>query len=615
METRKLGTLKKEKPKYNAWQNSLFMVKLAWQEKKKLVLLLAVLIAFFEVVISFLGLLVAPAILEAVETQRPLPEFLMTILLFIVPLIVTRMLLTFCEANTMMGRIDIRLSIVRKLNGKFLQTSYPNTLKDDMQKKMKQAQSATAGNDRATEAIWTTLSNLLKNSLGFILYLFLLAHLNPLLIGIIALTTISSFLIGKHLNGWGYRHRDEEGAYRKQMNFVLDKANESVLAKDVRIFGMGNWLDSVYEKGFDLFRGFVVRREKVYFGTDLSDLLFAFFRNGIAYIYLIGLVLNGHLTSYAIVLYFTAIGGFTTWISGILSELGTLNKQSLELSMVREFLEYPEPFQFTGGKPLSPSVHERYELELRNVTFAYEGAEKNTLENINLKITAGEKLAIVGINGAGKTTLVKLLCGLLDPTAGEVLLNGTNIKTYNRKEYYQLFSAVFQDFSIMAGTISQNVAQRGEGIDYKRVGECLAKAGIYDKVAALPQGLDTKLEKLVFEEAIELSGGQTQRLMLARALYKNGPILVLDEPTAALDPIAESEIYEAYNDLTAGRTAIYISHRLASTGFCNRIILLDGQKLEEMGTHQELVAKGGKYAEMFKIQSRYYQEGAGVGYE
>ena len=171
-----------------------------------------------------------------------------------------------------------------------------------------------------------------------------------------------------------------------------------------------------------------------------------------------------------------------------------------------------------------------------------------------------------------------------------------------------LFSAVFQDFSIMLGTIEQNVAQRVNGINVDKVAECIKKAGIAEKINGLPGGLSTNLEKTVYDDAVELSGGEIQRLMLARALYKNAPILILDEPTAALDPIAESEIYQAYNDLTAGSTAVYISHRLASTGFCDRIILLDGNRIAEVGTHQELMQYGGKYAEMFDIQSKYYQD-------
>jgi ATP-binding cassette subfamily B protein len=202
-----------------------------------------------------------------------------------------------------------------------------------------------------------------------------------------------------------------------------------------------------------------------------------------------------------------------------------------------------------------------------------------------------------------------LICGFYDPTEGEVLLNGQNIQKYNRRDYYRHFSAVFQDFSLLTATIAENIAQDFEKVDMEKARGCAVKAGIAEKIDKLPNGYDTHLGRYVYEDAIELSGGETQRLMLARALYKDAPIIVLDEPTAALDPIAESDMYNKYNEFTGGRTAVYISHRLASTRFCDRIILIDGNRIAEEGTHATLMAAGGKYAGLFEIQSRYYREG------
>ncbi|MBQ9854990.1 MAG: ABC transporter ATP-binding protein, partial [Clostridia bacterium] len=210
----------------------------------------------------------------------------------------------------------------------------------------------------------------------------------------------------------------------------------------------------------------------------------------------------------------------------------------------------------------------------------------------------------------GKTTLIKLICGFLDPTEGRVLLDGRDIREYNRRDYYTMFSAVFQNFSLLAGTIATNVAQDSEGIDMERVKDCVRKAGLSGKIESLKDGYETYLNREVFEDAILLSGGETQRLMLARALYKDAPFIVLDEPTAALDPIAESEMYQKYNEMTGGKSSIYISHRLASTRFCDRIIMIMDGGIGEEGTHEELLMKGGKYAELFEVQSKYYKEGA-----
>ena len=228
---------------------------------------------------------------------------------------------------------------------------------------------------------------------------------------------------------------------------------------------------------------------------------------------------------------------------------------------------------------------------------------------MDLTIRPGEKLAIVGLNGAGKTTLVKLLSGLLDPTEGRVLLSGEDIRQYNRRDYYAMFTAVFQQFSDLSASVAANIAQSETDIDYEKVLACAERAGFAEMLDKLPKGLDTNLGKQMNDDGIELSGGQWQRMMLARALYKNAPILLLDEPTAALDPIAENDMYLRYNEITDGRTAIYISHRLASTRFCDRVLFLKDGVIAEEGTHEELIALGGGYAELFEVQSRYYREG------
>ena len=239
--------------------------------------------------------------------------------------------------------------------------------------------------------------------------------------------------------------------------------------------------------------------------------------------------------------------------------------------------------------------------------FRYEGSGEDTIQDLNLTIRPGERLALVGPNGAGKTTLIKLMCGLLDPTQGSVLLDGEDIRQYDRRDYYRHFSAVFQQFSTLAGTMAENVAQASGGeLDRDRVWACLEKAGVADKIRELPRQEDTQLGREVYLDGVDLSGGQLQRLMLARALYKNGPVVVLDEPTAALDPIAESDLYQKYSDLTGNRTSVYISHRLASTRFCDRVLLIENGGIAEEGTHESLLEQGGRYAYLFSIQSKYY---------
>ncbi len=330
-------------------------------------------------------------------------------------------------------------------------------------------------------------------------------------------------------------------------------------------------------------------------------------RNGIAYLYLIHLTLNNNLAASEFLLYFTAFSGFSTWVTGILNECAALNKECIGISTVQEYLNLPEPFCFDGGVPIPKA--EQYELRLDHVTFCYPNTDREILHDLNLTIHPGEKLAVVGLNGAGKTTLVKLLCGFYDPDRGQVLLNGIDIRKFNRREYYAMFSAVFQEFSELDITVAQTVSQAVDHIDMERVKDCIQKAGLTQTIEELPQGYETHLGKKVYLDGVQLSGGQNQRLMLARALYKDGPILVLDEPTAALDPIAENDIYTKYSEMTAGKTSVFISHRLASTRFCDRILFLKDGVIAEEGTHDSLMQLGGGYAKLFEVQARYYQEG------
>jgi len=600
-----------EKPKYNLWQNSGYMIAAAWKRHKP-VLWLCIITAALSVAASTLGIFIAPSIIYAVETAAPIGRLVFIILAFAGALLMVGAAEAYVATNILFGRVVVRSVITSRIHEKICKTSYPNIENQDVRKKMEKAAIATQSNSEAAEAIWTTLTDLLKNIAGFVIYLLLMSSLPIWIFALILGTTILGFFVNRYVNGWGFRHRDEEAQYTRKMRYIIRSSSDHTLAKDVRIFGMKDWLNDVFDSGLRAYRGFIARREKVYIWGNIVDTILSFARNGIAYFYLIHLVVTDNLSASTFVLTFAVIGGFTTWVGGILTGFETLHKQSLDITAVREFIEYHEPFKFTDGTPLAANSKSVYEIELRNVSFCYPGAERNSLENITLKIKPGEKLAVVGLNGAGKTTLVKLICGFYDPTKGEVLLNGQDIRQYNRHDYYAHFSAVFQDFSIIATTIGENVTQTDMNVDENKMKECIEKAGLTEKVNSLPNKFDTHVTKLVYEDGIELSGGETQRLMLARALYKNAPVIILDEPTAALDPIAESDIYNKYNEMAGGRTSVYISHRLASTKFCDRVIFIDDGSITEEGTHDELLRLGGKYSELYEIQSHYYRENPAI---
>lgn len=595
------------KPRYNLWQNTGYMIALAWRRQRS-VLWLCLAIAALSIGTSLAELFIAPVILQKVERVVPLPELLGTIAGFAALLAALRGLSAYAAANTIFGRISVRSWLASALHEKYATTSYPNTEDASLLVLLKRAQTAVAGNSEATEAVWDTLTGLLKNLAGFLIYFFMISALDPLLVAVTLFTAAVGYFASRRIHEWGYRHRTEMGGYVNRLDYVCARAEDPKIAKDIRIFGMRSWLEDIYADTLRLYQAFITRRENVYIWANVIDVALFVLRNGIAYAYLLAFTLRENLPASAFLLYFAAIGGFTAWVTGLLNEYTTLNKQSQEISIVREFLEAPECFCFENGEALEPDPDGRYEIELRGVTFRYPGAERDALRGVNLIIQPGEKLAIVGLNGAGKTTLVKLICGFYDPTAGEVLLNGRDIRQYNRQDYYRHFSAVFQQFSVLEATLAENVAQTDRQIDYAKLSACIEKAGLTQRVERLPQRYETHIGRIVFEDGVELSGGEMQRLMLARALYKDAPIILLDEPTAALDPIAEDDIYHKYHELTQGRTSVYISHRLASTRFCDRILYMEDGVIAEEGTHAALMAAGGRYAQLFDVQSRYYKE-------
>ncbi|MBQ6164469.1 MAG: ABC transporter ATP-binding protein [Clostridia bacterium] len=449
----------------------------------------------------------------------------------------------------------------------------------------------------------TLASNLLYLlSLGAVI-----ATLHPLII---------VYLIAAHLIALGLsllsdkkvdRTKDAQAKVDRRLAYLSKNARDFAAAKDIRLYRLG-WQLKELSRTYIKEKQFWTNKVYLYyFISDLSLMATSILVKGGAYGYLIYKTVTGSLTGGEIVLYFSAMISFGGFLSGLGDSISTVFESNLCVKDFRRFTQIQSVSVRTGGKPLPPG--EAFSFELQNVSFHYPGSERMILDGVSFTWRAGEKLALVGLNGAGKTTLVKLLCGLYRPTEGKILLNGTDIAEFNRDEYYTLISAVFQDARMLPLSIASNISMKtDEETDGELLQSCAGRAGLAAKIESLPDGFETLLVKSVNENAVELSGGETQKLLLARALYKDAPIIILDEPTAALDPIAENEMYLKYSALTAGKTSLYISHRLSSTRFCDRIVFLSDGKFAEVGTHDELTAAGGEYARLFEVQSKYYKE-------
>lgn len=328
---------------------------------------------------------------------------------------------------------------------------------------------------------------------------------------------------------------------------------------------------------------------------------------GIVYVYVCLKAWAGAFGLGMVTQYVTSITQFAGGVGKFIEALGDMRNNATFLEQVFTFLDIPDNM-YQGSLTVEKRRDRKYEIEFRDVSFKYPNSERYALRHMNMKFEIGKRLAVVGMNGSGKTTFIKLLCRLYDPTEGEILLNGIDIRKYNYMEYMMLFSVVFQDFKLFSLKLNENIAGSTD-YDRERVFDSLKKAGFMENLKKMPNDIDTYLYKDYDKNGINVSGGEAQKIAIARTLYKDAPFIILDEPTAALDPIAEAEIYSKFNEIVDDKTAIYISHRLSSCKFCDEILVFHDGAVIQQGTHEALVAKeDGKYYELWHAQAQYYTE-------
>ena len=489
---------------------------------------------------------------------------------------------------------------------------------------MEKARQAVSSPNWGVVEFLSKITSLIESLAGLVVYCAIVGRLHFFMIAVLVLMFGIELVWGVYTEGKKQTYKDDRAAADRRINYLAYRTNGLEEGKDFRIFSVSRLLEQIGQKVISdkaQIEGNIQKWTTYHLAVTAFLIVI---RDGFAYLILCWLFIQNNISLGDFTLYFAAITGVGNWLTKLSDAVASYVETNHYIVDFWKFMQLPD--EETHKKPIT--IDKPITFTFQNVSFSYrtenieaqdlkiKTAERGSLEadtycihNLNLEMKGGEKIAVVGANGAGKTTFVKLLCGALRPSTGKILVNGIDSQDFARCDYYKLFAVVLQKAQILPVSVADNIAFGSKEEDNKkRLQLCIDLAGLRETVEALPDKEHTMLGKRIVDNAVELSGGQKQRLFLARALYKDTPVLVLDEPTAALDAIAEHDIYQKYSQLTEGKTSIFVSHRLASTRFCDRIIFMEKGAIVECGTHSELMQLNGKYAQMFRVQSKYYQQ-------
>lgn len=503
----------------------------------------------------------------------------------------------------------LRMGYLSEMASKFLAMEYKYMESADFFDEREMAFQSANSNNNGVEGIYHKLFELPQLILTVLVLSVFIGLASPFILIAIIVNIVASSLVAIGINKYEYKSKEKLSKHSRRVNYYGRTAKDFSYGKDVRLYDLKERILDNFNreiKGYiDVFK-LIKNREYAFGFISLFTLLIS---DICTYGILTYLVFKGMPIS-DFSMYIIAANSLSNSMGSLSEHITFIMREHMYVEDLFKFLD--EDLNEEEGGELAIPKDIPLDIEFENVTFKYPGTDNNIFEDFSLKIPAGQKLALVGINGAGKTTFVKLLTGLFSPDSGRILINGRDIREFKKIELYKMFAAVFQDVNVYAYTIAENIACSLEDIDYDKVDKALKQVGLCDKVQSLEKGVNSMMLKVIDEDGAIFSGGESQKLAIARALYKGGNCVIMDEPTAALDALAEQEIYEEFNELTQGKTSIYISHRLASTKFCDKIALIDGTGLKEYGNHDELMEKRGEYYKMFLTQGKYYQEGGAL---
>lgn len=600
--------------KFGFFSNMIYILSKMRQYKKGLVTI-TILVSICSAVSGYIWSFLSKLGIDLIQAQtaagitdtKPLFR---VILITLAVICVNSLIITIFNNKMWLNFIYVRMKLCQERIEKVLTMNYQTLEDPKMLDRMYKAGSATGNNTNGIEGMMRNLHSILTSLISFIIASAIISTLNAFMVIVIAAISIFQFYFFKKTSlkvnklTW-----DQMAPINRRINYLTQVGADFSYAKDIRIYGMKEWLCKKLSLAYDEKQDKMVKSRDEWVKYDLFEKITGMLRNALLYGYLAYSVLFKDLSIGNFTLYLTSAFTLSNTVLNFFKNLADYIKTSEQTDDFRSFLAIPDMDSDTDTIALPKT--DSYEFVFENVSFRYPEQKDYALKNLNLTVKAGKRLAVVGLNGAGKSTMIKLLLRLYDPTEGRILLNGVDIRKYKKREYFRLFSPVFQNVEIFAFPMAENVSMRPpQETDADRAYEKLALAGLKEKVDSLEKGVKTELLKVLCDDGIDLSGGEKQKLALARALYKDAPVVVLDEPTAALDALAEYKLYMDFDKLIGNKTAVYISHRLSSTRFCDSIAMFKNGVMTEYGSHEELLAKGGEYAEMFRVQAQYYNDEA-----
>ena len=480
--------------------------------------------------------------------------------------------------------------------------------KENKDKFMK-AENAVGSNYAGIEGMYVAFPELVISLLGVLIYGILTVFISPIILLIVLAAFFINILLMFLVRKKDSILWDEYAKNQNKIRYFSITSESEKAAKDIRNYSLASKFKRILDSYVKILKKYQIKINFLWFLPPFELSIFALVRDLVSYAILIYQAINGTIGASEFVALLALVTAFNNYVDQASLSIDDCARCNQEITYFLDYLKTNNDFNYENKANIDV-LNKPFEIEIKNLSFKYEKSDEYIFKDLNLKINSGEKVALVGINGAGKTTLAKLLVGLYSPTEGEILVNGHNINDFNINDYYDYVSIVNQEVQPLAFTIKDNIICSYK-FDKDKFNQVLLDSGFKEKVDGLKDKENTFITQNFSSKGINLSGGETQKMLLARAIYKKSSFLILDEPTSALDPLAEGLLYQKYNDLCKDKTSIFISHRLSSTRFCERIYYLENGKIVEMGTHDELMSKKGKYFEMFNVQSKYYKDGEG----